>query len=311
MPVQKKGGLGKGLNALFSEMTPLSPVPAADPAESPKDTPAEGGPQILEIDINDITPNRNQPRRVFDEEKLAELADSIRAHGLIQPIIVQRIDGGYEIVAGERRWRACRLADCKTVPCILREYSEQDNMLVALIENLQREDLNPMEEAEAFARLVEEQGMTHEAISESIGRAGGKKSRSYVTNTLRLRELPEKVQSLIARRQLSAGHGRALLQLDTPELQAAAAEKVLTEGLSVRQTEELVKHFALPKGPADLPSRGIPSDSYQMVEEELKELLGAKVRIREKNHRGNIQLSFYSREELSRLIDLLSSIKIL
>ena len=305
MPVQKKGGLGKGLGALISEQNPNRPAPVEEKTVPAPENPGSG---IVQIDINEITPNRSQPRKAFDEEKLEELAESIREHGLIQPIIVRKIDEGYEIVAGERRWRASRLAESRTIPCIVREYDETDNMMVALIENLQRQDLNPMEEAEAFARLVSEHGMTHEAIAKSIGRGGESKSRSYVTNTLRLRELPEEVQQMIVRGQLSAGHGRALLHLSTAEMQKIAAEKVVAEALSVRQTEALVKNFE--KEPAAAPpARTIPSVSYQDIESELKDVIGARVRIRENNDRGTIQLSFFSGEELERLIELLRSLK--
>ena len=307
MPVQKKGGLGKGLGALFSEQNrpaPQEPVKETAPVSVDTD-----GSAVIPIDINDITPNRSQPRRDFDEEALEELAESIRVHGLIQPIIVRKIEEGYEIVAGERRWRASRMAGLQKVPCILREYSEKENMLVALIENLQREDLNPIEEADAFARLAEEYQMTHEAIADSLGQMGTKKSRSYVTNTLRLRELPEKVRKMIARKELSAGHGRALLSLPSDEERIKAAEIVLRDGLNVRQTEELVKG-PLEKTPSVKPgTRSVPTVSYQTIESDLKEVLGAKVRIREKNERGSIQLSFFSKEELERLVDLLKSLK--
>jgi len=307
MPVQKKGGLGKGLGALFSEQNrpaPQEPVKETAPVSVDTD-----GSAVIPIDINDITPNRSQPRRDFDEEALEELAESIRAHGLIQPIIVRKIEEGYEIVAGERRWRASRMSGLQKVPCILREYSERENMLVALIENLQREDLNPIEEADAFARLAEEYQMTHEAIADSLGQMGTKKSRSYVTNTLRLRELPEKVRKMIARKELSAGHGRALLSLPSDEERIKAAEIVLRDGLNVRQTEELVKG-PLEKTPSVKPgARSVPTVSYQTIESDLKEVLGAKVRIREKNERGSIQLSFFSKEELERLVDLLKSLK--
>ncbi len=307
MPVQKKGGLGKGLGALFSEQNPTPARQREETAPSPAEDGNVGG--VLEIDINEITPNRSQPRKVFDEEKLEELADSIRAHGMIQPIILRKIDEGYEIVAGERRWRAARLAGLRKVPCIIREYSEKDNMLVALIENLQRQDLNPMEEADAFALLAEEHGMTHEAIAESIGRGREKRSRSYVTNTLRLRELPDQIRRMIAKGQLSAGHGRALLSLDTEEARIHAAKKVLEEELSVRQTEELVRNFEMPPASPKPPARNTPAVSYRDIESDLKDALGARVRIREKNNKGSIQLSFFSREELERLIELLGSLK--
>ena len=309
MPVQKKGGLGKGLGALFSEQQipaqpaagreiPTQPSPAAD---------AEDGSKIQMIDINEITPNRDQPRKEFDADKLEELAASIREHGLLQPILVRKIDHGYEIVAGERRWRASRLAELKTVPCIVGEYTEQENMLVALIENLQREDLNPLEEAEAYSRLAEEFGMTHEGIAESLGQIGVKRSRSAITNTLRLRELPEEVKTLIAQGKLSAGHGRALLRLSSDKDRIAAAEEILEKGLNVRQAEDLVQDFR-PKGKTTPPARTLPAVSYGEVESGLKETLGAKVQIKEKDGKGSIRLSFYSREELERLIELLQSL---
>ena len=307
MPVQKKGGLGKGLGALFSEQTPTPSRQRKEAAPAPAEAGGSGG--VLEIDINEITPNRSQPRKVFDDEKLGELADSIRTHGMIQPIIIRKIDEGYEIVAGERRWRAARLAGVSRVPCIIREYSEKDNMLVALIENLQRQDLNPMEEADAFALLAEKHGMTHEAIAENIGRGGEKRSRSYVTNMLRLRELPEKIRQMVAKGQLSAGHGRALLALDSDDARIRAAEKVLEEDLSVRQTEELVRNFEMPPASPKPPTRSTPVVSYKDIESDLKDALGARVRIREKNDRGTIQLSFFSRDELERLVELLGSLK--
>ena len=283
----KKGGLGRGIGALMSG----------------GDTDIINGSndenRIIYIDINKISPNRKQPRKAFDDESMAELTESIKIHGIIQPITVKTTENGYEIIAGERRWRASRMAGLKEIPCIVRSYSEKDNILVALIENLQREDLNPMEEAAAYKYVSDNFNMTQEELSKNVG-----KSRSYVANTLRLQKLPEEIQQMIVDGKLSAGHGRALLGLDSPEKQVELALKIDENGLSVRETEAAVTNILNPvsKGKSSERSASV----YKEIETRITENIGTKVRIKEKNDKGTIQLSFYSRDELERLIEWLS-----
>lgn len=291
----KKGGLGKGLGALFSESTQeiienqlLNP----DPDQ-------ENENRIIYIDINKITPNRKQPRKTFDEESLEELSESIKIHGVIQPIIVKSVPNGYEIIAGERRWRASRLAGLKEMPCIIRAFSDKDNLLVALIENLQRENLNPMDESSAYFYMLENYGLTQEEISRNVG-----KSRPYIANSVRLQKLSQPVKKLLMENKLSAGHGRALLGVEDPRKQLAAAERIIEEQMSVRQTEAFIRNFSASKKKSSSPGRNPAFDS---IESDIRENIGAKVRIKEKNNKGTIQLSFYSRDELERLIEMLLS----
>lgn len=291
----KKGGLGKGLGALFSESTQeiienqlLNP----DPDQEKEN-------RIIYIDINKITPNRKQPRKTFDEESLEELSESIKIHGVIQPIIVKSISNGYEIIAGERRWRASRLAGLKEMPCIIRAFSDKDNLLVALIENLQRENLNPMDESSAYFYMLENYGLTQEEISRNVG-----KSRPYIANSVRLQKLSQPVKKMLMENKLTAGHGRALLGVEDPRKQLAAAERIIEEQMSVRQTEAFIRNFSAPKKKSASPGRNPTFDS---IESDIRENIGAKVRIKEKNNKGTIQLSFYSRDELERLIEMLLS----
>lgn len=291
----KKGGLGKGLGALFSESTQeiienqlLNP----DPDQEKEN-------RIIYIDINKITPNRKQPRKTFDEESLEELSESIKIHGVIQPIIVKSISNGYEIIAGERRWRASRLAGLKEMPCIIRAFSDKDNLLVALIENLQRENLNPMDESSAYFYMLENYGLTQEEISRNVG-----KSRPYIANSVRLQKLSQPVKKMLMENKLTAGHGRALLGVEDPRKQLAAAERIIEEQMSVRQTEAFIRNFSAPKKKSASPGRNPAFDS---IESDIRENIGAKVRIKEKNNKGTIQLSFYSRDELERLIEMLLS----
>lgn len=291
----KKGGLGKGLGALFSESTQeiienqlLNP----DPDQEKEN-------RIIYIDINKITPNRKQPRKTFDEESLEELSESIKIHGVIQPIIVKSISNGYEIIAGERRWRASRLAGLKEMPCIIRAFSDKDNLLVALIENLQRENLNPMDESSAYFYMLENYGLTQEEISRNVG-----KSRPYIANSVRLQKLSQPVKKMLMENKLTAGHGRALLGVEDPRKQLAAAERIIEEQMSVRQTEAFIRNFSASKKKSSSPGRNPAFDS---IESDIRENIGAKVRIKEKNNKGTIQLSFYSRDELERLIEMLLS----
>ena len=283
----KSKGLGKGLEALFgdAEVAPVEKKPAAKKkqadnrkSEKAEESPVEEG-GVLYVDLNDIKPNASQPRKVFDEEKLEELAASIQQHGLIQPIVLRKLGKGYEIVAGERRWRAARLAGLKEVPCIVKELTEEENMLLAIVENMQREDLNPIEEAEGLKKMIDTYGLTQEQVSYSVG-----KSRPYITNSLRLLKLPGKVQQ----RQI--------------DLAARAAK----EGLSVRQIEQLARETKQP--PEKKKTRKVKSADEKRVEEDLKNALGTKVSLNRKGKGGKIEIEFYSAEELERLIELLRSL---
>lgn len=297
MAGNKKGGLGKGLSVLFSENT-------QDIIENQllnPDANSENEDRIIYIDINKITPNRKQPRKAFDEESLKELSDSIKIHGVIQPIIVKSISNGYEIIAGERRWRASRLAGLKEMPCIIRAFSDKDNLLVALIENLQRENLNPMDESSAYYYMQENFGLTQEEISHNVG-----KSRPYIANAVRLQKLSEPVKKLLMESRLSAGHGRALLSMEDPKKQLETARKIIDNQLSVRQTEALIKELTSHKSKTSPQGR---NPAFDTIESDIRENIGAKVKIKEKNNKGTIQLSFYSKEELERLIEILLSFK--
>ena len=303
---KKTKGLGKGLDALFGdvEVAPIENKPKAKgkkPAKGEKEEslkPGEGG--VLYIDINDIKPNTTQPRKHFDEEKLEELASSIDQHGLIQPIVLRKLGKGYEIVAGERRWRACRIVGLKQVPCIVKELTDEENMLLAIIENMQREDLNPIEEAEGLKQMIDTYGLTQEQVSYSVG-----KSRPYITNSLRLLKLPGKVQELTASGDISMGHARALAAIKSQEKQIALAERTAKEGLSVRQIEFLAKET---KAPAKKKTKVKKSADEKRVEEDLKNALGTRVNLNRKGKKGKIEIEFYSEDELERLIDLLTSL---
>lgn len=300
----KAKGLGKGLEALFgdAEVAPAEKKPAAakkktegKTEESPSD---ESG--VLYVSIDDIKPNVAQPRKNFDEEKLEELAASIERHGVIQPIVLRKLGKGYEIVAGERRWRAARIAGLKEVPSVVKELTDEENMLLAIIENMQREDLNPIEEAEGLKKMIETYGLTQEQVSYSVG-----KSRPYITNSLRLLKLPGRVQELTAEGKISTGHARALASVKSQQKQVDLAVKAAKEGLSVRQIEKLAKEV---KEPVAKPKPKKKSADEKRVEEDLRKALGTKVNLNRKGKKGKIEIEFYSPEELERLIDLLQSL---
>lgn len=313
MAAQKKSrGLGRGLDALFgdAEVTPVSTEKttkkAKADADSTKDkaeekmTPAEGG--VIYVDINNIMPNASQPRKSFDEEKLQELADSIQQHGLIQPIVLRKAGKGYEIVAGERRWRAARLIGLKEIPSIVKELTDEENMLLSIIENMQREDLNPIEEAEGLKQMIDTYGLTQEQVSVSVG-----KSRPYITNSLRLLKLAERVQELTADGRISMGHARALAAVEDEERQIELAERAALEGLSVRQIETLAKEIKAPAKRKPARKKRKSADEKR-VEEDLKNALGTRVNLLRNGKRGKIEIEFYSKEELERLIELLKSL---
>ena len=301
----KKGGLGRGLEALFADSVPVTrevkPLEtAAKPAKKSAEK-AEPAETVQYISIHDVKPNANQPRKVFDEEKIAELAASIKENGIIQPLIVRKKGKGYEIVAGERRWRASVKAELKEVPCIVRELDDEQNMLLAIVENMQREDLNPMEEAEGLNQMIAAYGLTQEQVSKSIG-----KSRPYIANSLRLLKLPEEIRDLISDGSLSAGHGRTLVSVPDEARQIEIARKILKDGLSVRETEKL----AAEKEEPGKKRRGRkPKDpDVARVEADLKEVLGTRVSIKRTGRKGKIEIEFFSRDELERLIEMLESL---
>ena len=310
----KKSGLGRGLDALFADVAPIEEVDVSGGDEKPasktksaKTTDVSGADsedRVLYIDINDIRPNSAQPRSHFDEEKLVELSKSITANGVIQPLIVRESTNGYELVAGERRWRASRLAGLKTVPCIVRNFDDRQNAIVAIIENMQREDLNPIEEAKGLKSMTEKYGFTQEQVSESLGR-----SRTYITNSIRLLKLPEEIQQYVSSGQMSAAHGRTIINIPDKARQKEIADKIIRNDLSVRATERLaekVKDELRPerkkrKKPAAADKE--KAAEIAAVERELMTLLGTKVHINGDERKGTLELEYYSLEELNRLID--------
>ena len=300
----KAKGLGKGLEALFgdAEVAPVEKKPTAGKKQT-KETTVESPSEesgVLYVSIDDIRPNAAQPRKNFDEEKLEELAASIERHGVIQPVVLRRLGKGYELVAGERRWRAARIAGLKEVPCIVKELSDEENMLLAIIENMQREDLNPIEEAEGLKKMIETYGLTQEQVSYSIG-----KSRPYITNSLRLLKLPGRVQDLTAEGKITTGHARALASVKSQQKQIDLAIRAAKEGLSVRQIENLAREA---KEPTVRAKRKPKTADEKRVEEDLRKALGTKVSLSRKGKKGKIEIEFYSSEELERLIELLKSL---
>ena len=296
MAAPKNRGLGKGLEALFSN----SEIDTQEISVTKKEESEEKG--ISFININEIKPNQNQPRKSFNEEKLEELAASIIENGLIQPVILRKADKGYEIVAGERRWRACRKAGLKEIPCIIREFTDEQNMLIAIIENMQREDLNPIEEAEGLNQMIVNFGMTQEQVSKSVG-----KSRPYITNALRLLKLPSEIREMLLANQLSAGHARAIAGIGDTEKQIQLAEYAIKEGLSVREIEKIIKEENAPKRKISR-KKAEKSADVRKVEDDLKQIMGTKVNLNQSGKKGKIEIEYYSRDELERLIEMLKSL---
>ncbi|MCI5536507.1 MAG: ParB/RepB/Spo0J family partition protein [Clostridiales bacterium] len=308
---KKTRGLGKGLDALFgdAEVTLQSRAEKNsknedEKTEDPKqkvDKNERTGGGIDYIDINDIKPNSNQPRKTFDEDKLNELAASIEEHGLIQPLVLRKAEKGYEIVAGERRWRAARKIGIREIPCIVRELTDEENMLLAIIENMQREDLNPIEEAEGIRQMIETYGLTQEEVSKSVG-----KSRPYIANSLRLLRLTETVRKYIEDGSLSTGHAKAIAAVSDEKKQIELAEVAIRDGLSVRQLEKLAQQD---KSGVKTRSRVKQKTAdVKRVEEDLKNALGTKVTLNQKGKKGKIEIEFYSKDELERLIELLKKL---
>ncbi|NJD02661.1 MAG: ParB/RepB/Spo0J family partition protein [Ruminiclostridium sp.] len=274
-------GLGKGLGALIS---------SADSENT----------GVREMKINEIEPNAGQPRKYFNDDKLSQLAESIKLHGIVQPLIVKREEDTYKIVAGERRWRAARLAGLEKVPVIIKDLSSKQVMEIALIENIQREDLNPIEEAEAYEKLITEFGMTQEDISVAVGR-----SRPAIANTIRLLTLQEKLIKLVIDGDLSSGHARALLSIEDKALQIKASEEIISRELNVREAEKLVKRVLSKKG-KKTPQK--PDEEYLAIEDRFREIFGTKVRILRNNKSGKIMIEYYSVDELERIIELIEGL---
>ena len=257
------------------------------------------------LSIHEIEPRKDQPRKIFDEDSLQELAHSIKQYGMIQPLVVQKRDELYEIIAGERRWRAARVAGLKKVPVIIREYSKQEIAEISLIENIQRQDLNPIEEAKAYQILIQEFHLKQEELAEKLC-----KSRTAITNTMRLLKLDNRVQQLIINNSISNGHGRALLAIEDMDLQYALANKIIDEKLSVREIEKLMKHLSKEK-PKKKKQVEVKDDFiFHDLEEKMKRIIGTKVMInRKQNGTGKIEIDYYSEDELERIVELLMGIQ--
>lgn len=301
MPIKKKG-LGKGLDSLIPDNKSMKSVTSEKTVESKEDAAAKSGVQVMKI--NEVEPNRDQPRKNCDEDALLELSDSIKQFGVLQPLLVRKRKDYYEIIAGERRWRAAKLAGVKEVPVIEKEYTDQEILEIGLIENIQRENLNPIEEAIAYKRLLEEFNLKQDEVAERVS-----KSRTAVTNSMRLLKLSDKVQQMIIDDMISTGHARALLAIDDPELQYTLANKIFDEKLSVRETEKLVKEIKNPKKPKEKKPVA-NSFIYQDLEEKMKSVFGTKVSIASKGKgKGKIEIEYYSDDELEHLFDMMMSIK--
>ena len=309
----KKSGLGRGLDALFPEKTVQNnKIQTVKTVKSEKTIPTESkksnqqensnGERMMKISL--IEPNRDQPRKKFDEDALQELSESIKQYGILQPLLVSDKKDYYEIVAGERRWRAAKMAGLKEVPVVVKEFSTQEIVEISLIENIQREDLNPVEEAMAYKRLMEEFHLKQDEIAERVS-----KSRTAVTNSMRLLKLDSHVQQMMVDEMISAGHARAILAIADTEKQYNVAMKVFDEKLSVRETEKLVKNVLMPTKKKKIASDSTEDAIYESLEEKMKNITGTRVFIhRKKNNKGKIEIEYYSRDDLDRIIDLFDSI---
>lgn len=295
--VKRKSGLGKGLDTLIPEVVSDLKQPESATSQVKKSETI--------VKITKVEPNRNQPRKNFDEDALQELADSIKQFGIIQPLVVQKKDDHYEIIAGERRWRAAKLAGIKEVPIIIKDYSDEEVMEIALIENIQREDLNPIEEALAYKRLLQEYNLKQDEVADKVS-----KSRTAVTNSMRLLKLSEEVQQMVIDEMISSGHARALLSIEDKDVQVSIANKIFDEKLSVRETEKLVKSILNPKVKQPVTVNKAEELAYKDIEERIKTIIGSKVTINKKSkNKGKIEIEYYSPEELERIIDIFDKIK--
>ena len=282
----KKLALGKGLSALI-------PNESYNNNDNKKST--------LSISINKIKSDKDQPRKSFDAEKIAELTESIKTHGVIQPLIFRKVeDDQYIIVAGERRWRAAKIAGLKELPAIIMDLSENEVLEISLIENIQRQDLNPIEEATAYKKLIDDFKMTHEELSKRIG-----KSRTSITNTMRLINLNDNVQQYIIEGVISEGHGRALLGVKDSKMQCELAEQVIDEKLSVRELEKLIKKIVEPKSKKDYNKQEL-NPYYKDIKNQLQDYFGTKVNISNKNNKGKIEIEYYSEDDLQRILDIIN-----
>lgn len=298
----KKKGLGKGLDSLIPDNRAIKTEAGQDQRDDSKIEGEKQGEQLIKINM--IEPNREQPRRNFEEDALLELADSIKQFGILQPLLVRKKNGYYEIIAGERRWRAAKLAGIKEIPVIVKEYSEQEIVEIALIENIQRENLNPIEEAMAYKRLLTEFNLKQDEVAERVS-----KSRTAVTNSMRLLKLNEKVQQMVVDDMISTGHARALLAIEDKDQQYTLANRIFDEKLSVRETEKLIKDLKTPKKPKikkEAENRFI----YDDLEEKMEQVLGTKVKIASKGHgKGKIEIEYYSDNELEQMFEMIMSIQ--
>ena len=294
----KKRGLGLGLDNLIPDI--------GLETTKEKSTEEKVSRETL-IPLIEIEPNRAQPRTRFDEDALQELADSIKQYGIIEPIVVQKRDNHYEIIAGERRWRAARIAGLKEVPVVIKEYSENEVFTIALIENIQREDLNPIEEAVAYQKLIQELKLKQDEVAEKVS-----KSRTAITNSMRLLKLDQRVQQMLIDEMITEGHGRALLPILDAEEQFNLAMKIFDDKLSVRETEKLVKKIQEEKNAPEKSTEEVKDVSfiYKGLEEKLKRTLGTKVEIKNKaNNTGKIEIEYYSMDELERIVELMDSLQ--
>lgn len=296
-PKKGLGSKGLGLEALLnSKMNELN--------EKTQET------GVFEVDIDKIEPNKNQPRKRFEENALEELAESIKEHGVIQPIILKKINSGYEIIAGERRWRASKIAGIKKIPAVIKNIDDLKAFETALVENLQREGLNPMEEAKSYKRLIEEFSLSQEEAAKKVG-----KSRSVVANVMRLLNLDERVQVFVSENKLSNGHGRALLGISDNNVQFETAEKIIEEELSVRETENLVKKITENNNKEKKEKNQkneikFNTDNYKYIENDLKSIFGTKVKLSNNKNKGKIEIEYYSDEDLDRLISMIKGIQL-
>lgn len=295
-------GLGRGINALIpeepaetNEKVIVKEVVVKEPAET-------------KVRLSQVEPNREQPRKMFDEDALIELSESIKQYGVLQPLLVQKKDNYYEIIAGERRWRAAKLAGVKEVPVIIKDYSDQEVMEIALIENIQREDLNPIEEAEAYEQLIKEYSLKQDEVAEKVS-----KSRVAITNSLRLLKLDERVRQMVIEEKLKSGHARTLIPIEDGDLQYEIAQKIFDEKLSVRETEKLVKGILNGNKKKKENKKQIsPQEEiiYKRYEEDLKMTFGTKVNINRKSRdKGRIEIEYYSQSEFERILELINGIK--
>ena len=307
-----KKGLGKGLGAIFGEDVVKEnkeetekKAKAKAEAKAAEEMDEKGRILMLKLDL--VQPNKEQPRKTFDEEKINELAESIKNYGVLQPLLVQKNDSFYEIIAGERRWRAAKVAGLKEVPAVLKEYSKQEAMEISLIENVQRADLNPIEEALGYRQLIDEFGLTQEEIAVRVA-----KSRTAITNTMRLLKLDEQIQNMLVQGVITSGHARALLSLEDTQMQLKAAKEILDKKLSVRETERLVKRLqkeAFGEKKEEKKKDETLALIYQDLEDRMKSVMGTKVSIHNKDkNKGRIEIEYYSEAELERIVEMIESI---